>query len=652
VAQRIELDSMAFGLARTNLLRWFETGAGFINYVGHGDIRNLAAERLLKDTDVAAMVNAARPPVVATLTCLAARYEVPAVHSLGERLMRRAGGGAVAVLGPSGLSQNAPATELGEAFFRAILQEGSGELGPAFLKARRSLPASLFTKDTIAVYNLLGDPALRIAGNDPANTARTPSQVFLSGLSQVYDGTPRAATAATIPAGLTVRFTYDGRPAPPTEAGTYAVVAAVTTAEYEGFATGTLTVAKAPATVSLGDLSRIYDGSEKRASATTAPAGLPVDFTYDGSPTPPTGAGTYAVVATVADANYEGSATGELMVSKASATVWLGAWARTYDGSPQAVSASTEPAGLAIDVTYGGSPSAPTAAGTYLVVATVTDDNYAGEVADLLVVQKAPATVVLGNLAQTCDGTRRNATATTVPPHLAVDFTYDGRAPAPTMAGSYAVAAAIDDPNYSGFAIGTLVVSKGVANIALGDLLHVHDGLPKRATATSTPSGLPVRLTYDGWDAPPAAAGSYEVVASVDDANFSGAAQGTLTILQIIDPFEEWLGTRSLDPMDLRFAWDEDGDGDGQTTWEEYLADTDPGDSRSMFAVEGVYDEETGTIHMVFPSSADRHYQLVYVTNLFGPAIVRDLGWGPEGRFATNAPGLWFGTVQVRMESP
>ncbi|MGD9613292.1 MAG: C25 family cysteine peptidase, partial [Kiritimatiellia bacterium] len=150
VAERIELDSMAFGAARTNLLRWFNVGAGFINYVGHGDIKNLASEKLLKDTDVAAMVNASRPPVVATLTCLAARYEVPAVHSLGERLLRRAGGGAVAVLGPSGLSQNAPATELGEAFYRAILQEGAGELGPAFLKARRALPATLFTKDTFA----------------------------------------------------------------------------------------------------------------------------------------------------------------------------------------------------------------------------------------------------------------------------------------------------------------------------------------------------------------------------------------------------------------------------------------------------------------------------------------------------------------------
>ncbi|HRT06507.1 MAG TPA: C25 family cysteine peptidase, partial [Kiritimatiellia bacterium] len=274
VAQRIELGAMAFTAARTNLLRWFNVGAGFINYVGHGDIKNLAAEKWLKDTDVAAMVNVSRPPVVATLTCLAARYEVPAVHSLGERLLRRAGGGAVAVLGPSGLSQNAPAAELAEAFYRAILREGAGELGPAFLKARRSLPESLFTKDTIAVYNLLGDPALKIAGNDPADEPVAPAQVILAGLAQTYDGTPRAAMAATVPAGLAVRISYDGQLQAPTAAGTYAVVASVATVGYEGFATGTLVVAKAPAAVVLSGLAQTYDGTPRAAAVATVPAGL------------------------------------------------------------------------------------------------------------------------------------------------------------------------------------------------------------------------------------------------------------------------------------------------------------------------------------------------------------------------------------------
>ena len=107
----------------------------------------------------------ARKPVVVSLSCLAGRYEAPGVDSLGELLMRRAPGGSVAVWAPSGMSRNAPATELAEAFYRSILQEGSGTLGLSILRARRSLEANLSTQDTLAMFNLLGDPALRIAGN-------------------------------------------------------------------------------------------------------------------------------------------------------------------------------------------------------------------------------------------------------------------------------------------------------------------------------------------------------------------------------------------------------------------------------------------------------------------------------------------------------
>ena len=310
------------------------------------------------------------------------------------------------------------------------------------------------------------------------------------------------------------------------------------------------------------------------------------------------------------------------------------------------------PAGLAVEWTYDGQSAPPVAAGTYEIVASVADANYSGAVTGLLAVARRPAGIVLGNLDQVCDGTPRHATATTEPALLAVDFTYDGRPTAPTRAGTYAVVATIGDANYSGRATGTLVVARGVATVSLRDLAHVYDGSPKGATATTVPAGLTVRVTYDGWDAPPSAAGTYEVVATVVDENFTGSATGTLAILEVVDPFERWLETQSLDPLDVRLAWDEDGDGDGQTTWEEYLADTDPANSDALFAVEGYYADETGSIHLAFPASPDRFYQLEYSTNLFAPTQVLDLGWGADGHFATNAPGQWFGTIRVRMDPP
>ena len=98
--------------------------------------------------------------------------------------------------------------------------------------------------------------------------------------------------------------------------------------------TATATIAvKTSATVTLGSLAATYDGTAKPATATTTPTGLTVTFTYAGSATAPTSAGTYAVVGTINDANYQGSASGSLVVSKASATVTLGSLAATYNGS-------------------------------------------------------------------------------------------------------------------------------------------------------------------------------------------------------------------------------------------------------------------------------------------------------------------------------
>ena len=164
-ADVVDLNATAITPARNKLMSYFQSGAGIIHYTGHGGVANWSGKGLLKAADVAGMNNTNRPPVVAALSCLVGRYEAPGVNSLGELLVRKNGGGAVAAWGPSGLSRNDPAKELGAAFYRAVLQEGAGTLGLAVLQARRSLQSDLFRQDTFGVYNLLGDPALRIVNN-------------------------------------------------------------------------------------------------------------------------------------------------------------------------------------------------------------------------------------------------------------------------------------------------------------------------------------------------------------------------------------------------------------------------------------------------------------------------------------------------------
>jgi hypothetical protein len=114
---------------------------------------------------------------------------------------------------------------------------------------------------------------------------------------------------------LTVAFTYNGSANAPTNAGTYQVIGTVVDPIYAGSATNNLVIGQASATVTLGSLSQSYDGTAKSATATTVPSGLTVTFTYDGSPNAPTNVGTYVVIGTVTDINYQGSATNNLVIS-------------------------------------------------------------------------------------------------------------------------------------------------------------------------------------------------------------------------------------------------------------------------------------------------------------------------------------------------
>lgn len=74
------------------------------------------------------------------------------------------------------------------------------------------------------------------------------------------------------------------------------------------------------ASVALSGLAQTYDDAPRIVTATSTPAGLPITVTYDGSPIPPTAAGSYQVVATASAPSGVGFATGTLVVAKATIT--------------------------------------------------------------------------------------------------------------------------------------------------------------------------------------------------------------------------------------------------------------------------------------------------------------------------------------------
>jgi len=99
--------------------------------------------------------------------------------------------------------------------------------------------------------------------------------------------------------------------------------------------------------VSLSNLSATFDGNPHAATVTTNPPGVSVAVTYQiGSnaptTTPPTAAGSYTVAATVNQSNYQGTATGTLVIAAPTQTFanWLAFYNLPTDTTSQAVALS------------------------------------------------------------------------------------------------------------------------------------------------------------------------------------------------------------------------------------------------------------------------------------------------------------------------
>jgi hypothetical protein len=196
---------------------------------------------------------------------------------------------------------------------------------------------------------------------------------------------------ATLPAGVALSLSYDGSPTPPTHVGTVTVVATSADADWSGSASAAFTIAPMPIAVIIesADLAQVVTGAPRLVRASSSTGAVVV--TYDGSPTPPTRAGSYAIVATASALDAAGSATATLIVSLGTASVTLDALSAIADGQPHAVRATTVPAGLPVRVTYAGSTTPPSLAGTYAVIATISDPDWLGSASGVLIITAADA---------------------------------------------------------------------------------------------------------------------------------------------------------------------------------------------------------------------------------------------------------------------
>ena len=136
-------------------------------------------------------------------------------------------------------------------------------------------------------------------------------------------------------------------------------------------------------------------------------------------------------------------------------------------------------------------------AGTYTVEVSNACGNRVSDVATL-VVNKASATVTLGDLTQTYTGSPLSPTATTDPEGLALVWTGVPQ----TDAGHYPMSVAVDDPNYEGSTTNAFTIDKADAAVTVSGYTGVYDGDEHGASGTATGvggahlSGLDLGLKY------------------------------------------------------------------------------------------------------------------------------------------------------------
>jgi len=320
-----------------------------------------------------------------------------------------------------------------------------------------------------------------VAANAPVITSATTAagiygQPFQYAITA--DNDPSFYSAAGLPAGLTLNTATGVISGAPTAVGAFSVgLGAINTAG-TGTASLALVVAAAPQSITFPNPGPKTYGDAPVTLAATASSGLPVSYSLVSGPAQLSGATVTLTGAGPVEIEANQSGNGliapaapvriSFVVAKAAQTITFpNPGPKTFGDAPFALTA-TASSGLPV---------------TYLLVSGPA--------------QIAGSTVTLSG-----------AGTVEIEANQAGDANREAAPPVRT----------------------TFVVAKATAEITLDGLLQTYDGMPKPVTAQTDPTGLDVLITYDGSEDAPVYPGSYAVVATLEDDDYTGSVSGTLVI--------------------------------------------------------------------------------------------------------------------------
>ena len=133
------------------LVHFYGHGGRYIWRTGPPDMKDNSD--LFTLDDVAKLKNGDRLPMVLSMTCYSAPFDNPSEDSIGEKILREQGRGAIAVFAASW--RNSPSTVFSESLIKHLLTPGM-TIGDAIVAAKHGTNNRI----NVEMYNLLGDPAV------------------------------------------------------------------------------------------------------------------------------------------------------------------------------------------------------------------------------------------------------------------------------------------------------------------------------------------------------------------------------------------------------------------------------------------------------------------------------------------------------------
>jgi len=151
---------------RATIADTIQSGALMVQYTGHGAVNRWTAESIWHTSNIPALTNGSKLPLMMTFNCLDGYFvhPVPASFSMAELMQRHAGGGSVAAISPTGLGTTSDQLAFRKILLDVMFGDNVREVGRALTIAKEQFGQVYGKHYLIDTMTLFGDPAMLLPG--------------------------------------------------------------------------------------------------------------------------------------------------------------------------------------------------------------------------------------------------------------------------------------------------------------------------------------------------------------------------------------------------------------------------------------------------------------------------------------------------------